>query len=234
MVFTQSLRVKLYLLFIGMVFLTPNSVMAKDKIDYSISPRFYLSALSIGGVKGGVDLSVMPMAGLSFTVYPLEHYDFTFNFLYGGASNDTPSEMERVDIELLIRRTFTDSPFYFSFGYRYVNFKYESGIYKEDNNAHLIEFGPGFSTSISDNNKHSLFANLVLGIGAFDIVAENPTFNDDGFSYGIDGNIGYQYLISRAMSISTRYRIIALHSFGSELQSNVLAHGPDIAFTYRF
>ena len=230
-----------------------NDAQAQREPVITISPRFYLTWIESSDF---AEPALTPMAGLSISIAPIANWDFTINGLYGEGTSDFTNlaksasgfgadgelEVMRADIEALARYRVPNSPAYVVAGFRYIDFQEEfktnAGVVVEEteSNFYFGEFGGGFATRISQSGRHSVFANGVIGLGVFD-QEENelglPRREDDGFAFLFDANIGYQYAISGSISLSTRYRIIAVQEGGNESNLAVV-HGPEIAASFRF
>jgi hypothetical protein len=198
------------------------------------------------------------MGGLSLTFSPAgSNWDITLNGLNGSGDSDFTDlsesfgagwgqsgqyDIDRKDYEILYRYRLEESPIYLGLGFRYVDAEEiytgdRDGVVEvETTEVSLGELAVGFSTQASEGSRHSVFGNLLLGVGSFDYLSAGPSYEDvveDGTSIMMDANIGYQYVINQSTSFSARYRAIALQSNGDETDTSVI-HGPDLAFTFRF
>lgn len=171
------------------------------------------------------------------------------SFGFGG---DGHVDVTRGDIEFLMRYRFPDSGAYVVGAARYIHFKEEffldatspfffAGKVDESIiDIYLGEFGGGVATGISKNGRHALFGNVVIGLGKFESEEKPSNCNfacidtkDDGFAYLVDTNFGYQYAMKSWLSLSLRYRLIAVQTSGEE-RDLALVHGPEVAATFRF
>ena len=230
---------------------------AAEGVSFAISPRAYLTWIDTSDYS---EVASVVLGGLSMTVGPSGgNWDITINGLAGsGDSNWTELadtvwnpfwgpesgkfEIDRDDYEILYRYRLKDSPVYFGFGGRFIDVQEDYvhnsvGLIERDTSEITLgEIAVGFSTQVSEGSRHSVFGNLLVGIGKFDYLAVEifePDWVDDGTAMMLDANIGYQYVMSESVSFSTRYRVIAVQSMGFEDQQDTV-HGPDLAFTFRF
>lgn len=212
---------------------------------------------------GGLSLSVAPggLPGWDFTLnglYGEGEADFRSasldpNFGFGGDGN---VEAARGDIEFLVRYRFPESKAYVLAGARYVNFQEEffldvtnanffaGKVEKDVDEIYVAEIGGGFATPISKSGRHAAFGNLILGFGGRDAERTPSNCNfacvrttGDDFAFLVDTNVGYQYTIENWVSLSLRYRLIAVQFSGDSgtLESDIgLVHGVDAAATFRF
>ena len=212
---------------------------------------------------GGLSVSVAPggLRGWDFTLnglYGGGEADFRSasldpSFGFGGAGK---VEAARGDIEFLVRYSGPNSGAYLVAGARYINFKQEffldveqefffAGKVEEDvEEIYLAEIGAGFAKPISKSGRHAAFGNVTFGFGgrSSEATPSNCKFacvrtTDDDFAFLVDTNVGYQYTIENWLSLSLRYRLIAVHFSGSDdtLEQDIgLVHGVDVAATFRF
>lgn len=231
------------------------SAQDSDGASFAISPRIYYTFIDTSDWSEVADVL---MGGLSLTFGPAGgNWDLTLNGLDGSGDSDWTAlsenpftgwgdtgqyEIDRADYEALWRYRLKDSPVYIGLGVRYIEVEEQFigdtlGLVEVDTTEILLgEFAVGFSTQASEGSRHSMFGNLLVGIGQFDgLVAEVGVVDieDDGSSLMIDTNIGYQFVINQTTSISTRYRVIGVQSSGEE-DTVVVVHGPELAFTFRF
>lgn len=230
------------------------TAVAEDGASFAVSPRLYYTWIDTSDYS---ETASVPMGGLSLTFAPRgSNWDFTLNALVGNGDSamtalaEKPFEygqsgtydVDRKDYELVIRYRLENSPVYIGFGVRSVNLTEDytgdiDGLLETDEtDLSFAEFGVGFSSAVSEGSRHSMFANLLLGIGKFDYNGEEfgyAQYSDDGSALLFDTNFGYQYVIGKSTSLSARYRIIAVTTYGEEEEGNVV-HGPEVAFTFRF
>lgn len=221
-------------------------------VSFAVSPRLYYTFIDTSDYS---EVAGVVMGGLSITVGPGGgNWDLTLNGLMGDGDSSWTElseftwfqtgqfEIDRTDYEIVWRRRLTDSPVYIGLGARYVDVEELyigdfSGLLETDTTELTFgEFIVGFSTQVSEGSRHSLFASALFGFGSFDYSAVEvgePDILDDGRAIIFDVNLGYQYVISKHTSFSTRYRIIAVNTDGVESSQDTV-HGPEIAFTFRF
>ncbi len=225
---------------------------AGDSVNLSISPRAYFTSIDSSDFS---EVGFVPLGGLSVTVGPaIGNWDVTLNVLVGSGDSDFTElaefdfgqtgqwEIERLDYEALWRYRFKDSPAYIGFGARFVDIEEEligdvtGRVEFETTELLMAEIALGLSGQVSEGSRHSLFGNLLLGLGTFEsnlMELGEPDDLDDGSAFLADANIGYQYVINESSSFSARYRVIAAQTFGFEDLLTVV-HGPEIALTFRF
>jgi hypothetical protein len=230
------------------------TAVAEDGTSFAVSPRLYYTWIDTSDYS---ETASVPMGGLSLTFAPRgSNWDFTVNALVGNGDSAMTAlaeklseygqsgtfEIDRKDYEFVIRYRLDNSPVYIGFGVRSVNLKEDyigdiDGLLETDEtDLSFAEFGVGFSSAVSEGSRHSMFANLLLGIGKFDYSADEfgyAQYSDDGSALLFDANVGYQYVIGKSTSISARYRVIAVNTYGEEDDGNMV-HGPEVAFTFRF
>jgi len=228
------------------------SAQDNDGASFSISPRLYYTFIDTSDYS---EVAGVLLGGLSLTAGPAGgNWDITLNALVGdgdsewtdlaeGTWNETGYfEIDRTDYEMLWRYRLKDSPVYIGLGVRQVEAEEVytgdvTGWWETDTSEMLLaEFAVGFSAQASEGSRHSMFGNLLIGVGSFDYLAEEwgeIDDEDDGSALLIDANLGYQYVINQTVSFSVRYRVIGLQTSGySDALDTV--HGPDLAFTFRF
>ncbi len=250
----QKTSIPIILVSLVSLILPISSSVAADGMSFAISPRAYLTSIDTGDYS---EIATVPLGGLSFTFGPKGgNWDLTFNGLVGsgdsdltllsdntwGLINSGKFEIDRADYEVLWRYRLKDSPVYVGVGARYVDaeeryISTDFGLLETDfSEITLGEFAVGFSTQVTEGSRHSMFGNLLIGLGTFDYKAVEvftPDELDDGTSFIVDANIGYQYVMTEVTSFSARYRVIAVGSSG-ELTQQDTVQGPEVAFTFRF
>ena len=242
----------LILAFLGTLVTPIASAQDADGINFSISPRIYYTFIDTSDYS---EVAGVFLGGLSLTAGPASsNWDLTLNALVGSGDSDWTElaqevwfqtgqfEIDRADYELMWRHRLTDSPVYIGFGARYVDVEelYSgdiSGLIETDTTELWFgEFATGFSAQASEGSRHSMFGNLLIGVGQFDYLAVEVgelDITDDGTALLFDVNVGYQYVTNQTVSFSTRYRVIAVQTSGFETALDMV-HGPELAFTFRF
>lgn len=195
----------------------------------------------------------MPLYGGTITVIPsfAPNLNFLLTGLHGTADgsflNQTPRsfgtlDMERTDIELLMRYNFPGTKVYALFGPRYVTVDTDktSPGFKSQNHAYLLVFeaGLGMVADITDDSLNRLFGNIVfiLANNSFDYEdSDGLRLSDTNVDFGFDFNMGYQYWITSYANISVRYRGFFLTQNNDFNQTEVFAiHGPEASVGFVF
>jgi len=158
---------------------------------------------------------------------------------------DTTSN-ERSDFELLVRNRANENVFFY-YGLR--QFKFESRLDgtgflinqfpgKGTSTWTLAEAGLGIAASFSENGRHNVFANALVGVGktkgesTLIIGGEvTTTSNLRQNARTVDLNLGYQYSMSPRASFSLRYRELSTY-LESELELKTA--GIDLGITISF
>jgi len=228
------------------------SAQDTDGASFSISPRLYYTFIGTGDYS---EVTGALLSGLSLTAGPAGgNWDITLNGLDGDGDSDWTDlseriwgetgfyEINRTDYELLWRYRLQDSPVYIGLGARQVDTEdvYTGDItgWWETGTTEMVfgEFAVGFSAQASEGSRHSMFGNLLVGLGSFDYLVEEYGEVDsevDGTALLFDANLGYQYVINQTVSFSARYRVIALQ-LSAYSDSIETVHGPELALTFRF
>lgn len=145
---------------------------------------------------------------------------------------------ERRDVELLVRSRAGEN-FFFYYGLRQykadVTFALPgtSNIFTRQDWL-LAEAGLGTATTISENGRHSLFANVIVGLGNVDESYPNGGFADEPHTdtaHTIDLNLGYQYTMNETTSFSFRYRDFSAFKDGDP---ELTSAGVDLGVTFNF
>jgi hypothetical protein len=152
-------------------------------------------------------------------------------------------ETKRSDIELLVRSRAGENFFYY-YGLRYINpqsiawVPYGSQRNILEDKWYLAEFGLGLALPVSENGRHSLFANAIGGIGHYeqDQVNQIEGVPDTAYSrsetgHTIDLNFGYQYTMNQKASFSLRYRDWSSYLGGDQ---QIASAGMDLGVTIDF
>ena len=153
---------------------------------------------------------------------------------------------ERSDFELLVRTRKNENVFFY-YGLR--QFKFESRLDgtgflfnqfpgKGSSTWNFAEAGIGVVGSFSENGRHNVFANALVGVGKTKgdstliidgevVKTSNPRQN----ARTVDLNLGYQYSMSQRTSLSLRYRELSTY-LESELELKTA--GIDLGITFNF
>ncbi len=100
---------------------------------------------------------------------------------------------------------------------------------------YLIKIGIGGYSFISEDKRHRIFSNLLVGGGL-----TQTAVKDNWRTLISDVNFGYEWIMRRSTSISVRYR--AQVAYQSDVDGDLtgrsdgffLLHGPEFNFSYRF
>jgi len=183
-----------------------------------------------------------------FTLDSTRDIDFLFT---GGGFVTGKNQLERWDIELLVRSRVREGFFYY-YGLRYVEPKsvfdlpLGNGLNLRNisqNKWYIAEFGLGITRAVSENGRHTVFANAIGGIGRFEQNTVNYSqreglpdtigseFSETETGHSIDLNFGYQYTINPSSSVSLRYRDWASYRAGD---LEITSAGIDLGLTFNF
>lgn len=151
----------------------------------------------------------------------------------------TETKTERTDLELLVRSRFSENLFLY-YGLRSIDAEVDIEIgtvppqrQTEISEWLLAEFGTGISVPVSENGRHSMFANALGGIGRYEVELRQSEVSTSNSETGhtLDLNFGYQYTINQTASLSLRYRYwIAYIDGDTALESK----GIDLGVTFNF
>lgn len=150
-------------------------------------------------------------------------------------------DTSRSDLEFLIRSRASNN-FFLYYGLRSIDAENavtinRSGAPQEQLTTQdwlLAEVGVGIAVPVSENGRHSVFANALGGIGRIerDTLQDGVSFGaSSDTAYTIDLNLGYQYTLTQAISFSLRYR--DLGSFIDNEKSTEFT-GIDLGLTFNF
>ena len=212
-----------------------------------------------------------PISGATIAIAPsaLESTDFLFTVMYGTGTttfNSTSTGsvaykegevgVERTDIEFLVRHTIRDTGFNVYYGARYVRYltttKYTTpgvtvfatGTNEDisESQYYLPEIGLGIVGNITQDGRHRLFYNMLLGAGYETIELTNAlssyTGNTkwNGWVYCLDLNAGYEWNFSKNASFNIRYRMFMLRGVDRDYMEsgNTTLHGPEAGIKISF
>jgi hypothetical protein len=239
----------------------PSSAEMGDQSWVSVTPRTWLAFVDT------IDYDVLvkkiefvPMFGGSVAITPpmLPGFSVIFTGLYGTGGDyalfrdlslvpspvKTDADIERRDLELLLRYQIPDSPVSVFLGPRFVDFdeEYTFGAFrlKSESEVIAIEVGLGVAGDLDDDGRHRYFGNIMTG-AAFedstyqDNVYPTPEVDSEKTNPMLDLNLGYQYAPTSWLSMSLRYRLFVLFGEDDFGQSTPFStHGPELGLTMRF
>jgi len=157
-----------------------------------------------------------------------------------GTFIEADAATDRSDLELLIRSRVNEN-FFFYYGLRLIEAEVGIDILTDPPQRQLVqqdwtlvEVGLGTSVPVSENGRHSLFANVIGGYGRFEDTLSNSgmvTSSSSENGHTIDLNFGYQYTINQTASFSLRYRDWASYIDGDPAIDSA---GIDLGITFNF
>jgi len=227
----------------------------------SIEPRTWLSFVQVNDDDDLVKEPIfVPMGGASITVFPsfAPGASVLLTGLYGKGDGDAflqnfggvtvDAEIERIDIEGLIRYQLPDTTISVFSGIRYITFdetyEYSDPVFGQgertaDSEVVVLEFGVGGFADLDPKGRHRLFGNLTGGVSFRETKVDGDLFgefNTDETEPSLDINVGYQFVFNDMISFNMRYR-----SFYLFLEENdvgqpdmVYIHGPELGLSARF
>ena len=228
-----------------------------------ITPRKWFAAADLPTEDGlSTDLFSLPMHGLTVSLITKGAPDFTFLFtgLTGSgdtegivdwlapANNEVNLEVDRSDLEFLVRYNIPDTNFSLYGGPRYITwnqitknpaFNYST---ETDTTIWAVELGLGAAVPFANNGRHMFFGNFAFGLTFQDWNwkdSDGGTESGDNISLMVDFNAGYQYIFNKLLSFSARYRLFA-YMQETEVTDNefknklVTILGPELTLTLTF
>jgi hypothetical protein len=201
------------------------------------------------------EVYMMPMYGGTVTWSPtfMPNWSILGTILTGSGDGDIEvridetqykgdSDSDRLDIELLFRYNVPDVNVFLFGGGRYIKWEETDKALGEknelDSTSWAIEAGAGAWADLSEDGRHRLFGNLILGLLFSDWDWDSTYFEDesgDETELSFDTNFGYQFNISDNVGLSARYRAFILNQendFGQEKLQ--IFHGFELTFAIRF
>ncbi len=226
----------------------------------NIEPRFWASFVKTVNFDNlAKEVIFVPMGGASVTLTPpgFSNFSLLVTGLYGQGSGAAvedgfvgADEIERIDVEGLIRYRLPDTNLSIFTGARYVTFNeticevspcVRSLSIINDTQLILVEFGVSGFGNLTPSGRHRIFGNMIAGVGFRETDYVDPrdfssAFSESQTEPSFDLNIGYQFLATDMISLSFRYRafmyFVAQNDFG--LGDILLAHGPEFGLSVRF
>jgi hypothetical protein len=247
------LTTQILALLLGFLICTTALAAEEEESDtiIQLTPRIWLSYLNIvNDEEASTDQIFIPLYGFTFGVNPSANLNLLLTAFYGEGDGDYiniyegigTTEVERTDVEFLVRYNFPGKKFSLFGGGRYVDFKEDNmaGAFlaEDDITFWLAEVGLGIVADISDNGRHRLFGNFTAAAAFGDWQYRDSNgyvASDDGVEPAFDFNFGYQYVIGSHLSFSVRYRgfIIFDSNDYDHTRLNTL-HGPELALAIYF
>ena len=218
---------------------------------FQITPRVWLSYLNIvNDEETSTDAIFLPLAGLTASLSPTRNLNLIVSGYYGTGDADYvntvegtgTTEVQRMDIEFLVRYNLPGKYISIFAGPRYVEINEENKAngFKatDDSTIWLAELGLGAAANISDSGRHRLFANFMAAAAFSDYEYEDTNgFKESGSGTypAFDFNLGYQYIIGTHFSFNIRYRAFLIYEENDfeHMRLNTL-HGPEFALTLSF
>jgi hypothetical protein len=198
------------------------------------------------------DTHPLPMAGFTAAVRPEANggYAFLFTLLRGGAEGDIEgdggedgdTDIDRLDLELLLRYDIPDTSFFLLAGPRYVRqdeTNKAAGMKIDLEERHwLFEVGAGADIDLTPDARHRLLAGLVAGAGRYSRdwdsdIADSDS--DDSSELSLEASLGYRFMLGESASFRVGYRalLMTLESDTGDGELQVL-HGLELTFAFDF
>jgi len=223
----------------------------------TFTPRVWITHTNLTESEGfDAGAVLVPMYGGSITLTTPRTPNFSLlaTAFYGTGEGDAfgselatgegDSDVERTDIEILLRYHIPDTQLIVFGGPRYIIFdrEFEFDSFDVDHTSEIwaIEAGVGTFGNLTDSGRHRFFGNFTLGV-AFEAY-ESKTNNDnifdgkeDSTGVSIDVNLGYEYLLADWVNLNLRYRTFVIFTEDDFEQSDLTTiHGPELGVALRF
>jgi hypothetical protein len=243
---------------------TPAVAQMENSWQFAITPRVQYSFLNFNasGQTARFEPAEIPFYGGTIEVIPpgLRNWSFLVTVLDGSdygldftqiASGQRigTSEIHRRDIEALVRYRVEGTGISLFGGFRYIRQRvrttldapgfifFNTGTPLFDNkiNFYLAELGGGYSHPLSAGGEHSLFGNLVIGLGKSRSTTNN--INDVPFNLFVvtfDANAGYNWQFASCCAVQARYRAFVFPAGNRTFKDLAVQHGPEVGLTFRF
>jgi hypothetical protein len=200
----------------------------------------------------GGTIEVIPpgLRNWSFLVTVMDGSDYGLDFTQISTGQRTgTAEIHRRDFEALIRYRLEGTGVSLFGGFRWIRQRvrttldapgfifFNTGTPLFDNkiNFYLAEFGAGYAHAISPGGEHSLFGNLVVGLGKSR--ATTNAINDVPFNLFVvtfDVNAGYNWQFASCCAVQARYRAFVFPAGNKTFKDLAVQHGPELGVTFRF
>jgi len=186
----------------------------------------------------------------SFLVTVMDGSDYGLDFTQRATGQHIgTAEIHRRDIEALVRYRLEGTGVSLFGGFRHIRQRvrttldqpgfifFNTGTPLLDNkiNFYLAELGGGYSHPLTPGGKHSLFGNLVVGLGKSR--ATTNSINDVPFNLFVvtfDVNAGYNWQFASCCAVQTRYRAFVFPAGSKTFKDLAVQHGPEVGLTLRF
>jgi hypothetical protein len=237
---------------------------AQDGWQFLITPRVQYSFLNFNssGQFNRFDSAEIPFYGgtiefipansrqLSFLLTVMDGSDYGLGFtrISDGVRIGT-AEIHRRDFEILARYRLEGTGVSLFGGFRWIRQRvrttldapnqifFGTGTPLFDNkiNFYLGEVGAGYAHRLTADGAHSLFGNLVVGLGKS--VATNNNINNTPFNLFVvtfDVNAGYNWQFADCCAMQARYRAFVFQAGNKTFKDLAVQHGPELGVTFRF
>jgi hypothetical protein len=240
------------------------AVAQESNWQFAITPRFQYSFLNFNasGQQNRFESATIPFYGDTVEVVPpgLRNWSFLLTVMdgsdYGGAFTQIASgqrigtyEIHRRDIEALIRYRLEGTGVSLFGGFRYISqrvrttldapgfvfFNTGSPLFDNKIDFYLAELGGGYAHPLTPSGEHSLFGNLVVGLGKSR--ATTNAINDVPFNLFVvtfDANAGYNWQFASCCALQARYRAFVFPAGNRTFKDLAVQHGPELGLTVRF
>jgi hypothetical protein len=232
--------------------------------QFAITPRIQYSFLNFNasGQTARFEPATIPFYGGTVEVLPpgMRNWSFLLTVMdgsdYGGDFTQIASgqrigtyEIHRRDIEALLRYRFEGTGFSLFGGFRYIRqrvrttldapgfifFNTGSPLFDNKINFYLAELGAGYAHALTPSGEHSLFGNLVVGLGKSR--STTNAINDRPFNLFVmtfDANAGYNWQFAGCCALQARYRAFVFPAGNRTFKDLAVQHGPELGVTVRF
>ncbi len=241
-----------------------NPAAAQEGWQFLITPRVQYSFLNFNasGQQNRFESADIPFYGgtiefipagsrqwsFLLTVMDGSDYGLDFTQISSGRRIGT-SEIHRRDLEMLVRYRLEGTGVSLFGGFRWIRQRvrttldqpgfifFNTGTPLFDNkvNFYLAELGAGYAHPLSPGGEHSLFGNLVVGLGKSR--ATTNAINDvpfNLFAVTFDVNAGYNWQFANCCALQARYRAFVFPAGNQTFKDLAVQHGPEVSLTFRF
>lgn len=243
---------------------TASPASAQDGWQFLITPRVQYSFLNFNasGQTSRFGSAEIPFYGgtiefipagsrqwsFLLTVMDGSDYGLDFTQISTGQRIGT-AEIHRRDLELLVRYRLEGTGVSLFGGFRWIRqrvrttldapgfifFNTGSPLFDNKVNFYLAELGAGYAHRLSADGAHSLFGNLVVGLGKSR--ATTNSINDvpfNLFAVTFDVNAGYNWQFADCCAMQARYRAFVFPAGDKTFKDLAVQHGPELGLTVRF